>query len=178
MPSATPQRHGRARWLRPVLFLVLFFAVIWLSSITIIDGVPRAPSTAVGRLRALSWALRDYRSTHYSYPDTWHVDMSGHLEKIRRKLDEFVHRPPDFMFELDLQSSAKPVEAYLYRYTPLPTGCVEPHCSGYTLTATPSPQYSTYRSFVIDESGTIRHCVGNAGADAADPTINEAPVAC
>lgn len=184
MESIAPKRQGRSPWLWPVLFLILL-TVIWLvAPRAFIDHVLKAPSLAVRNLRALSWALKDYHSTHNSYPDAWDMDMSQHLERIRHQLDEFVHRPPDFVFDLDIQSSAKPIEEYLYRYMPRPAGCVEPHCTGYTLTAIPTPQLSrTYkkdalRSFVTDEAGIIRHCVGDTGANATDPTLDEAPVAC
>ena len=86
---------------------------------------------------------------------------------------------------LDIQTTAPVVQDYLFRYTPLPTACVAPQCTGYVLTATPTralaERYRRYksraRSFFIDDSGTIRHCEG-IEADATDPPIDQAPTRC
>lgn len=151
-------------------------------------------SRARGNLRGLADGVEWYRGVHKSYPDTWEADM---YSKAGRE-----YGPSEFAF--DIQFTARTVAGYDYRYTPLPEGCVEPNCSGFTLTAVPHrageiketgkkvrmknaagqeiwwveeklvpPDATGTYSFFIDQSMSMRHCLGGTGAKVNDPLINE-----
>lgn len=131
-------------------------------------SVMASETMAIGNSRALVSSLEMYRSVYRSYPDGWLDDM-------------YTKADPDFgppVFALDLQAVAQTVQNYQYRYTPLPTGCEEPNCTGYALSTTPVNESAGTRSFFTDQIGEIRHCTGAAGARATDPTINQTPIAC
>ena len=119
-------------------------------------------SVAIGDLRALASALGMYQWKKHSYPDDWQADMyprSG-----------FQYGMPSF--DLDIQSTAQLAKGYRYRYTPMPSGCSEPNCTGFILTAVPeTPGTTGTRSFFVDESQKVRHCKGGTGANASDMVV-------
>jgi len=151
--------------------IMIVVAIIALLAAIAIPNVLRGrtsanESAAVGNIRALVSSLEMYRSVNNSYPDAFRGDM-------------YTAATPDFgppSFDLDIQTGAQTVQGYNYRFTPTGT---EPNVTQYTLTATPQTALRTgTRSFFVDETGTIRHCVVvNQGdlATVADATIDGAP---
>lgn len=126
-------------------------------------------SAAIGNLRAIADTLQQYRALHGSYPDNWQEDLYASVE-------------PDLgqpMFNLDLQTQPQTIQGYNLQYTPQPSGCQEPSCTGFVVEAVPAAfvrwwgQRTRYpnRSFYLDESGIIRHCIGITGAAVTDRTI-------
>ena len=82
-------------------------------------------------------------------------------------------------FAIDIQTAPQTFSGYDYHYIPLPLSCTEPQCTRFTLSAIPRKFGKTgRRSFFIDESGTMRHCVGRAGVDATDSPLDESPKEC
>ena len=121
---------------------------------------------AIGELRALVSSLVMFQSGKQSYPDEWGTDMSRVEPDMTRAF-----APPDFE-HLDIQTSKQAVGGYFYLYVPMPQGCREPNCRGYTISAVPKVLGKTgSRSFLVDQSGEIRHCVGRA-------SIEELPTQC
>ena len=127
-------------------------------------------SQVITNLRPVVGILEDYRSQHDGYPDSWQADLYGATAYAEETLPKF---------NLDLQQAAQPVDGYSYRYLPMPQGCVEPQCQAYRLTAIPQrPGETGTRSFLLEESGLMRHCTGATGAGPNDPTLDEDPVPC
>lgn len=130
---------------------------------------------AQANLRKLASSLEIYLSEQGSYPTDWLKDMYAGAGGD----GGFTYGPPEFAFDL---SPSKVVRGYQYRYTPKPVGCQAGKCSGYALTAVPAGKpvfgVSVDRSFYIDQTGMLRHCLGDTGADADDPTVDDDPVPC
>lgn len=78
------------------------------------------------KLRQFAEWLEIYQAIHQSYPDNWRADIL-----------EGESGPPEPEFVYDLQASPQLLSGYWHRYVPLPTGCLEPHCSAYRITAVP-----------------------------------------
>jgi hypothetical protein len=130
---------------------------------------------AQANLRKMASSLEIYLSEQGSYPTDWLEDMYAGAGGD----GGFTYGPPEFAFGL---SPSKVVQGYQYRYTPQPAGCKAGECSGYALTAVPSgkPAFgvSVDRSFYVDETGILRHCLGTSEADAADPQAADEPTPC
>lgn len=130
---------------------------------------------AQANLRKLASSLEIYLSEQGSYPTDWLREMYEEPERD----GGFTYGPAEFAFDL---SPSKVVQGYQYRYTPRPAGCQAGTCSGYALTAVPAgtPVFgvSVDRSFYIDHTGILRHCLGTSEADAADPHADDEPTPC
>jgi hypothetical protein len=157
------------------LLVVPVFMLALLAAITI-PNVLRGRMTAnesmaIGNLRALVSSLEMHRSVTASYPDDWRADM------YRDAAPDY--GPPGFDAELQTAARAHTVQGYAYRYTPLPPDCAGVACEGYTLSAVPAvPSQTGTRSFIVDDSGRIRHCTGATGAQATDQPLDQAPTPC
>ena len=132
---------------------------------------------AQANLRKLASSLEIYLSEQGSYPTDWLREMYEEPERD----GGFTYGPAEFAF--DIQSSpSKTMQGYQYRYTPKPAGCQAGKCSGYALTAVPAGKpifgVSVDRSFYIDHTGILRHCLGTSEADAADPLADDEPTPC
>ena len=140
-------------------------------------GCDFCESTALINIRALKESLERYRSTNRSYPDAWFDDLYTTANPVLGPSS----------FAADIQTKTQTIQGYVFRYAPQPPGCGGTTCRGYTLTAVPHPPrmwlwmvgyvYGT-RSFFLDQTGIYRHCAGGTGADATDPTIDQAPKPC
>ena len=122
---------------------------------------------AQANLRKLASSLEIYLSEQGSYPTDWLRQMYEEPERDAG----FTYGPPEFAFHL---SPSKVVQGYQYRYTPTRTG--------YALTAVPAgaPGFgvSVDRSFYIDHTGILRHCLGTSEADGGDPLADDEPTPC
>jgi prepilin-type N-terminal cleavage/methylation domain-containing protein len=162
--------------------IMIVVAIIALLAAIAIPNVLRGrtsanESAAVGNLRALVSSLEMYRSTISAYPDDWDADMYG-ADCAVATLPAPDFGPPSFC--IDLQAGGT-VQGYDYAYTELPAACDNTPgnvCSQYQVLATPDDLGRTgTRSFFVDESGTIRHCVGTGTAAGMvdDNTIDQPP---
>ena len=151
--------------------LLVVIAVIGLLASMAIYNVLRARTTAnetaaIGNLRTLVNALETYHTSNVWYPDDWQTDLYDNTSL------EF--GPPAFRLSMD----ASEHQGYLYTYTPVPTGC-STTCSGYTISSVPQTTGLTgSRAFFVNETGIIRHCIGEGPADAHDQPIHLAPASC
>ena len=175
---------------RRLLIILVLIGLVGAALIpnAIICYVDSTGASAVRNLRDMAAALAQYYTKRsHSYPDTWQTDLYAYGSVLGPAA-----------FNLDIQSAPQTVLRYDYHYTPLPVGCLEPHCSRYVITAVPhrydqkrksrfwkgayrvTQSYKIYgwRSFFVDESGTIRHCTGETGAEATDQRIERAPRPC
>ena len=155
--------------------IMIVVAIIALLAAIAIPNVLRGrtsanESAAIGNLRALVSSLEMFRSVNNAYPLTgvWVADM-------------FTTPNPDFgppSFNHVMNGTACPpgaasscTQGFLYTYTSA-AGTV------YTLTAVPDVLGNTgTRSFFVDESGVVRHELGNSGATVACNAIDQAPSA-
>lgn len=121
---------------------------------------------AVGNLRALSSSLEMYRAVNNRYPARW-------KDLLRRAPDGGFYAPPGFRFVRD--PAVAPVQRYFYRFAS--RSDIE-----YTFQAVPEePGVTGRRSFFLDETGIIRHCLAGPQAglpDAGDRRVEEAPLPC
>ncbi len=125
---------------------------------------------AVESLQQAGAALETFKRKSGAYPDSWYRDLYGG----RAVLDPA-------LLNGDAQGSGLEAQGYLYRYAPGPNGCGEVTCSTFILSATPLQPGCTgtgRRSFLIDPSGIVRHCLGGTGARRSDARASEAPSAC
>ena len=155
--------------------IMIVVAIIALLAAIAIPNVLRGRTTAnessaIGNLRALVSSLEMFRSVNNVYPASanWVADM-------------YTTPTPDFgppSFDHAMDGSACPpaaasscTQGFRYNYTSAGAGT-------YTLNANPDVLGQTgTRSFFVDESGVIRHCLGT-GATVTDPSIDGAPIAC
>jgi len=159
--------------------IMIVVAIIALLAAIAIPNVLRGRTTAnesaaVGNLRALVSSLEMYRSVNNVYPVTanWMTDM-------------YTTPNPDF---------GPPSFAHVMDNTACPTGAASSCTQGYrynfqsaagvvyNISATPDNIGNTgTRSFFVDDSGVIRHCLSaGAGVTATvtDPTIDATAVNC
>jgi len=134
------------------------------------DRIKMNEVNAIGNLQNMAHSnLKMYQGVNGSYPDSWQADM-------------YLNATPDYgmpEFDLDIQTKPQTVNSYTYQYRPEPSGCTEPRCDSYTITAVPQVAGKTgTRSFFTDQSGMIHHCTGGTGADATDRTIDQRPEPC
>lgn len=169
--------------------VVVVLGSVFLASIP--NAVGRSIATmsaAIRNLRDLNQALYEYHRSHGSYPNSLRADtfLDETLQDSWSSV-EFKERVAYFSAHGALQTQDRFVSGYLLRYTPTPIGCAGSNCSGYVATAMPlqtsqwwglKREWTGERSFYTDESGLIRHCVGSAGAEATDATIDQPPRPC
>ena len=165
--------------------IMIVVAIIALLAAIAIPNVLRGrtsanESAAVGNMRALVSSAEMFRSVNQAYPAVWNTDMYG------ADCDVATLPAPDFgppSFCLDL-SSAQTVQGFDYIYATAPANCDNGGggvCSQYNILATPNDLGRTgTRSFYVDESGTVRHCVGTGAAATMvdDTTIDQVPQTC
>jgi len=124
-------------------------------------------SSAVGNVRALGNALAMYRSANNAFPADWQADL-------------FTAADPDYapqVFHADMQSVWLTRQGYQYRYR-APTG---PTDLTYVINAHPAAALTGTRTFWIDESEVIHHCVGintSLTIPAGAPSLKDPPGAC
>lgn len=157
--------------------IMIVVAIIALLAAVAIPNVLRGRTTsnesaAVGNMRALVASLEMFRSVNNVYPDEWEADMFG-ADCDAGTAPDPDFGPPSFCLDLDTGGT---VQGYDYVYAdagdPVTT---------YTILATPDDLGTTgTRSFLADQTGLIRHCIGtgNAADMADDATIDAAPADC
>jgi len=138
--------------------IMIVVAIIALLAAIAIPNVLRGRTTAnesasIGNLRALVSSLEMYRSVNGEYVESgpaWDTRMFGACPGGAGAPDPDFG-PPSFCVG-DL--TAAPVQGYNYTYT-------QPGTQQYDILAVPTNLGRTgTRSFLADESGVIRHCVG------------------
>lgn len=160
--------------------IMIVVAIIALLAAIAIPNVLRGRTTAnesasIGNLRALAAALEMARSVNQQYPATdgtaFRNAMYGaDCAAATAPVPDF--GPPSFCRVLDGTAANALVQGYLYTYAAPAGGAT------YTVNGNPQTLNTTgTRSFFLDETGLVRHCTGT-GATVADPTIDQAPVAC
>ena len=161
--------------------IMIVVAIIALLAAIAIPNVLRGRTTAnesaaIGNLRALVSSLEMYQSVNNVYPNTggnWNAVMYNGTNQPEPDFG-----PPSFSHAMDNSACPAAVgnsctQGYRYNY-------VSASGTTYTIAGTPNDIGTTgTRSFYVDSSGVIRHCLSAAGgnvATAASPTI-DAPVA-
>lgn len=151
--------------------IMIVVAIIALLAAIAIPNVLRGRTTAnessaIGNLRALLSGLEMYRSVNNAYPniaggETWQGTM------YPAGVPAF--GPPSF--NLVLNGAGAAVQGFNYVYADGATAGQQ-----YVLTAIPTAINQTgTRSFFLDETGVIRHELGNSGAGVGCPTIDAPP---
>lgn len=138
-------------------------AIIALLAAIAIPNVLRARSsanetTAVGNLRALVSSMAVAFTINGAYPtsvESWNAFMPS----------------PPAVAPAPFTAMPQTVQGYLYEYVPGTTPFE------YAYSATPSSAAVGSRSFFVDESGIIRHCIGSA-AEASDKPLIQSPDLC
>lgn len=154
------QRHGFT--LVEILVVVTLVVVLSLiGSINVLRSRMTGHETVtIANLRQLAVALQMYNSTNNAYPDPL-----GLLSDAT---------PPFATSSLtggSGQNGNSDLHGYRYVYT-------KEGNFDYTVVVDPTaPGVTGSRSFFVDETGIIRHCIGT-GATVSDPTIEQAPIAC
>ena len=129
-------------------------------------------ASAVGNLRALVSSLEMFRSVNSVYPTTWNTEMYGANCNAGTAPDPDFG-PPSFCADLD---SGATVQGFTYTYA---DGAAP--VNTYTIVAVPQTLGQTgSRSFMADQSGILRHCIGTGTAAqlATESTIDQAPTNC
>lgn len=149
--------------------IMIVVAIIALLAAIAIPNVLRGrtsanESAAIGNLRALVSSQEMYRSVNNVYPQTanWQADMYTNADP------DF--GPPSFNQNLAVATT---VQGYDYTYAGLPAGCTDAaaNCTQYTISNVAQTLGRTgVRSFVADDSGSIRHCTALAQGNTADAT--------
>lgn len=129
---------------------------------------------ALANLRQLSVSLLMYNSINNAYPAdfTWRLSLYG-ARCGPGHAPEPDYGPANFCLPLTGGTSDN-VSGYVYSYqgAPAPAG-------SYTLTANPQTANVTgTKAFFVDQTNSLRHCIGAGPADATDPTIDQPPVPC
>jgi len=156
--------------------IMIVVAIIALLAAIAIPNVLRGRATAnesaaIGNMRALVSSLEMYRSVNNLYPFA-----AANWVSYMYTTPDPDFGPPSFNHVMD--GSACPPGAASsctqgYRYT-----YVSAAGSVYTLSAIPDVLGNTgTRSFFVDESGVIRHELGNSGATVACNAIDQPPSA-
>ena len=159
--------------------IMIVVAIIALLAAIAIPNVLRGRTTAnesaaVGNLRALISSLEMYRSVNNIYPVTanWMTDMYNTPDR------DF--GPPSFAHVMDntncpAGAASSCTQGFRYNY-------VSGAGTTYSIVAAPSLTGNTgTRSFVVNDSGVVRHCLsaGGAGlATVASVTIDATAVNC
>ncbi len=162
--------------------IMIVVAIIALLAAIAIPNVLRGRATAnesaaIGSMRALISSLEMYRSVNNVYPTaaTWDAQMYG-ADCAAATAPAPDYGPPSFCLALT-GAATDVVQGYIYTYT----GAAAP-ASTYTVLAVPQVANSTgTRSFLADQSGVIRHCLGSTGTVAQlgdESTIDAVPTAC
>lgn len=115
-------------------------------------------SFAIGNLRSLVASLELYRAQHDGYPATPEVGRELAVEG----------------FATSGPIAGHAVQGYQYTYE-------APDAEHYAVVATPSEQNTGRRSFFLDETGTMRHCLWRPEGPAvsvADRSLDQAPAPC
>ena len=157
--------------------IMIVVAIIALLAAIAIPNVLRGRTTAnesaaIGNLRALLSSAEMFRSVNNVYPTTWNTEMYG------ATCAAGVAPNPDFgppSFCLDLNVGAV-IQGYTYVYA---AGAAP--VNTYTILVTPQTLGTTgTRSFLADQTGLIRHCIGTGTVAQvqAGSTIDAAPAAC
>ncbi len=122
---------------------------------------------AVGWMYALRSSLDIYRSVYRVFPDRWEQMYPG-----SEKPD---FGPPAFKTRSGELINHK-LLGHLYTYSPGRSG------AAFSLMAVPQHVGRTgSRSFLLDESGVVRHCLPYTAADlptAFDQTVEQSPLGC
>ena len=162
--------------------IMIVVAIIALLAAIAIPNVLRGRATAnesatIGNLRALISSLEMYRSVNNVYPAaaTWQAQMYGaDCDAATAPAPDY--GPPSFCMGLT-GAAANVVQGFIYTYT----GAAAPAAT-YTIRAVPQVADSTgTRSFLANESGVVRHCLGSTGTVAElvdESTIDAVPTAC
>ena len=143
--------------------IMIVVAIIALLAAIAIPNVLRGrvaanESAAIGNLRALVSSLEMFRSTNQVYPNPWQGQMYNYANPA--------FGPPSFNFNM----TASNAQGYTYTYTALATN------TAYNIVSVPVTLARTgTRSFYVDESGVIRHCLGNTSPTTANNTIDLPP---
>ena len=150
--------------------IMIVVAIIALLAPIAIPNVLRGRTTAnesaaIGNLRALVSSLEMFRSVNNVYPTSanWNTDM------YETPNPDF--GPPSFAHAMD--NSACPsgasnscTQGYLYNYNSAAG-------TAYSITATPNDIGVTgTRSFFVDSSGVIRHCLSSSSKPLATVAVN------
>ena len=157
--------------------IMIVVAIIALLAAIAIPNVLRGRTTAnesaaIGNMRALSSSLEMARSVNQAYPATdgtaFRNAMYGtNCVAATAPAPDF--GPPSFCRVLDGTAANARVQGYLYTYA-APAGG-----PSYTVNANPETiNRDGTRSFFLDETGLVRHCVGT-GATVGDNTIDQPP---
>ena len=152
--------------------IMIVVAIIALLAAIAIPNVLRGRTSAneaaaVGNLRALTSGNEMYRSVNNVYAQTanWQADMypAGGVPAFG---------PQPF----NIAMTGQTVQGYNYTFNGRPAGCTDAagNCTQYAILAAPQTLNQTgTRSFFVNETGTVRHCIGTGtlagGVAAAGP---------
>ena len=160
--------------------IMIVVAIIALLAAIAIPNVLRGRTSAneaasIGNERALMSSLEMYRSVNNVYPQlgNWQADMYPALPANTPAFG-----PPSF--NAAISPGPATVQGYNYTYAGLPLACTDvlTNCTQYTILGVPQTINQTgTRSFFVNETGTIRHCLGTGTAvgGPAWNTIDRAP---
>ncbi len=158
--------------------IMIVVAIIALLAATAIPNILRGrvsanESAAIENLQALQSALEMYRSVNNVYPatNTWLAEMYG-ADCNAGTAPDPDFGPPSFCVAL----AASAVQQYNYTYA----GAVAP-AQTFSLIAVPATLGSSgSRSFYLDQTGLVRHCMGTGTAAQLvdESTTDQPPTAC